>query len=82
MKTTFKIVELIETGEKFLAKPSWFDPSSKWTLFAEYKENEEPIFGQWGINNEYRSDVKIVGNYETDKINFSWENGIEYIESV
>ena len=79
MKTTFKIVELIETGEKFLAKPYWLDPSSKWTLFAEYKENEEPKFGKWALNNEYRTDVKIIGNFETDKIIFSWENGIEYI---
>jgi len=78
MKTNFKIVELIETGETFLAKPYFLDPSSKHTLFCKYSENEEPKFEQWGLNNEYNEDLKIIGNYETDKINFSWQNGISY----
>lgn len=80
MKTNFKIVELIETGETFLAKPYFLDPSSKQTLFCEYKEGKEPKFEQWGLNNEYNEDLKIIGNYETDKIIFSWQNGISYIE--
>lgn len=79
MKEKFKIVELIETGEKFLAKPYWLDPSSKHTLFCEYVEGKEPTFEQWGIMNEYNEDLKTIGYFETDKIYFSWQNGISYI---
>ena len=79
MKTNFKIVELLATGKKYLAKPYFLDPSSKHTLFCEYKENKEPKFKKWGLNNEYNEDLKIIGDYETDKIIFSWRYGIEYV---
>lgn len=75
----FKIVELIVTGEVFLAKPYFLDPGSKHTLFCKYTKDKEPIFEQWGLNNEYNEDLKIIGEYETDKIKFSWEKGIKYI---
>lgn len=80
MTVKFKIVEIIETGTKYLAKPYWLDPSAKYSLFAKYTEGEEPVFEKWALNNEYKEDVKVVGDYATDKIHFSWENGIEYIK--
>ena len=77
--TIFTIIEHKETGEKWLAKPYWLDPSSKWTLFADYKENEEPIFTEWGLGmNEYRSEVKIIAKFETDKVLVSRENHLTF----
>lgn len=76
MKTKFKIVEVLETGEIFLAKPYFLD-NIKHTLFCKYKEGEKPIFNQWALGNEYNEDIKIIGEYETDDIIFSWENGIK-----
>ena len=78
MTTNFNIIEIIETGEKFLAKPYWLDPSTKFTLFCKYTDGKEPKFKKWSISNEYRADVKIIGNYKTDKINFNWNDGISY----
>jgi len=77
--TTFAIIQHNETGDKFLAKPYWLDPSLKWTLFAEYKENEEPIFKEWGLGmNEYRSEVKIIGKFQTEKVSVSSENHLTF----
>ena len=79
--TTFTIIEHKETGEKWLAKPYWLDPSSKWTLFADYEENKEPVFTEWGLGmNEYRSEVKIIGKFETDNLKFvgKWVEDKEY----
>jgi hypothetical protein len=73
--TTFTIIEHKETGEKWLSQPYWLDPSSKWTLFANYEENKEPVFTEFGLGmNEYRSEVKIIGRFEADKVSVSREN--------
>lgn len=74
----FTIIQHKETGEKWLAKPYWLDPSDKWTLFAEYKENEEPDFTEWGSSNEYRCNVKIVGQYETSKVSVNEKNYLTF----
>lgn len=75
----FTIIEHKETKQKWLAKPYWLNPSEKWTLYADYKENEEPIFTEWGLGmNEYRSEVKIVGKYETDKVSVDNENHLSF----
>lgn len=77
MSIKFKIVEVIETGKQFLAKPYFLD-GSKHSLFCEYSKDKEPEFPQWSLNNEYNEDIRIVGDYETDKIEFSWTTGIKY----
>lgn len=77
--TTFTIIEHKETGEKWLAKPYWIDPSRKWTLFADYEENKEPFFTESGLGmNEYRSEVKIIGKFETNKVSVSRENRLTF----
>jgi len=76
---TFAIIEHNETSEKFLAKPYWLDPSLKWTLFCRYEENEEPKFTEWGLGfNEYRSEVKIIGKFQTEKVSVSSENHLTF----
>lgn len=80
MSVNFKIVKVLETGKIFLAKPYFLEASSKHTLFCEYKEDRIPKFKQWGLRNEYNTDLEIIGNYEADKISFSWRNGIKYIK--
>jgi hypothetical protein len=73
--TRFIIIEHKKTGEKWLAKPYWLDPASIWVLFAGYKENKEPVFTEEGLGTtEYRSEVKIVGEYETDKVSVNSRN--------
>ena len=75
----FAIIKHKETGEKFLAKPYWLDPSNKWTLFAKYQDNKEPIFTEWGLGmNEYRSEVENIGKFETDKVSVSRENHLTF----
>jgi hypothetical protein len=77
--TTFTIIEHKETGEKWLAKAYWLDPSSKWTLFADYEENKEPVFTEWGLGmNEYRSEVKIVGKFETNQVIVDSRNNLKF----
>lgn len=77
--TTFTIIEYKETGEKWLAKPYWLDPSSKWALFANYKENQEPIFTELGLGmNEYRSEVKMVGKFETNQVIVDSRNNLKF----
>jgi len=77
--TTFAIIEHKETSEKYLAKPYWLDPSDKWTLFAVYEENKEPVFTEWGLGmNEYRSEVKIIGKFETDEVMIDSRNHLTF----
>ena len=78
--TTFVIIEIKKTGDKFLAKPYWLDPSSKWTLFCKYKDNTEPKFTEWGLKlNEYRSDV-VIGKFETEKVSVDKVNHLIFNE--
>jgi len=79
----FTIIEHIETGDKYLARPYWLDPFSKWTLFAEYKDNKEPTFTEWGLGfNEYRDNVKIIGHFETEKVSVNQENHLTFIQNT
>lgn len=75
----FTIIEHKETGEKWLALPYWLDPSIKWTLFADYEDDKEPVFTEWGLDmNEYRSEVKTIGKYETSKVSVNKENRLTF----
>ena len=73
----FQIVRIKSTGEEYLSRRYFLDPQ-KFTLFCEYKKEEEPVFEQWALCNEYDTDVEVVGDYITDNINFSWRGGITY----
>jgi hypothetical protein len=75
----FKIIKVKETGEIWLAKPYFLD-SSKHTLFCKYESDKAPVFEKYAKGNEYNSDIEIIGNYETDKIDFHWRNGITYFK--
>lgn len=79
MTEKFAIIEHKETGEKWLAKPYWLDPSKKWTLFANYEVGKEPVFSEWGLGmNEYRSTVKNIGRFETDKVTVSRDGHVTF----
>lgn len=79
MATIFKIIEVKETGETFLAKPYWLDPSNKWALFAEYKECKEPVFKESGLGMiMYRSEIKIIGEYKTEKVSVNDRNYLTF----
>lgn len=68
--SNFKIIKLIETGETFLASDYYLDPS-KFTIFCPYNEKEEPVMGKYGIGNEYKSDIEVIGVYNSEKYSLS-----------
>ena len=81
--TTFVIIQHNKTGKKFLAKPYWLDPFSKWTIFCEYKEKKESKFKEWGLGfNEYRYDVKVIGEFKTEKVLVDSKNHLTFVKQI
>ncbi len=76
MNSTFKIVKHLDTGELFLAAPYWLDPQDKMTIFCEYTEGIEPVMEEYGMHNEYMSEIEIIGEYESSRYTRSDKNMI------